>query len=706
MLQRAAAVAATRGGAALLAAALLLGALLATPAARAAGVTPELQKRVRGATFEVVLKKPERDPLSYEKPLPLELLPYIERTDAYRSIGTAFALGHNTYVTAGHVLVAGIASQYGAPALRAADGSVHAIERILKFSAHEDYAVFALADDPAPPPLEVDREPQLDDPVLAVGNALGEGIVIRDGLYTSSTPEDQDGRWKWIRFSAAASPGNSGGPLLDAAGRVIGIVIGKSANENLNYSLPIGRVLDAPGAAGFDVRALQALPFLRGTRSYLLKDGFALPKGWADFARAYQEVIDRHGELARAELLAAYADRLFPKGRGVEDLLYGVDAAYFPRVIMQDNDDRWVAHEPRYARTELGGDGYIAVATQPDRGFSLLRLHRPGNAADGGWYADSKGFMDLALKGLDVTRPVGRDEVRVTSLGAAASESLHVDHHGRRWQQRSWVLPYLDAHVVALLLPTPDGYVGLAQVSGGVTLTETRKRLQLLADLIDVSYWGTLAQWRAFLGRRPLLPDALAALRLEPAAQGGWRLEAPRLGIELAPALMPADEHSMLGVQMAYEPEGERARWGIGGIAWYQDETEKTWLAVERQLHPPAAASRELRDRWDDLVGRRSPYNGAPTREGANAWTVQGAIDVPARSPGSVADDLVYALRVHTENRPQMQDVLDMQQRALRAVHVLERGTRERAAPPAASGAMAHAAGAARTPGADRWPPC
>lgn len=304
---------------------------------------------------------------------------------------------------------------------------------------------------------------------------------------------------------------------------MIGIVIGKSPNENLNYSLPIGRVLDGPGGAGFELRALQGLPFLRGTRTYLLQDGFTLPKSWPDFAQAYLAVLDRHGELARAELLGAYADRLFPKGKGVEDLLYGVEAAYFPRVIMQDNDDRWTASEPGYTRTELGGDGYIAVASQPQRGFTLLRLHRPGNAADPGWYADSQGFMDLALKGLGITRQVGSDAVRVTSLGAAGSDTAFVDHHGRRWQLRSWALPYLDAYLVTLLLPTPDGYVGLAQKSGGVALTETRKRLQLLADLFDVSYWGTLAQWRAFLARRELLPAALADVRLEPLAPGGWR---------------------------------------------------------------------------------------------------------------------------------------------------------------------------------------
>src|ERR1700690_154058 len=205
-------------------------------------VTPEMQQAIRAATFEVVLKKPEHDPLTYEKPLLLDLLPFVERNDAYRSIGTAFALGHNTYVTAAHVLGAGVDSQYGPPQLRGSDNRVHSIDRILKFSLHEDMVVFSLIDDPNPKGFEVNRAPKLDDTVLAVGNALGEGVVIRDGLFTSETPEEQDGNWKWIRFSAAASPGNSGGPLLDSSGNAIGIVLRKSQNENLNYSLPIGRV--------------------------------------------------------------------------------------------------------------------------------------------------------------------------------------------------------------------------------------------------------------------------------------------------------------------------------------------------------------------------------------------------------------------------------------------------------------------------------
>jgi serine protease Do len=209
--------------------------------------------KIQAATFEVVAAKPVNDPLTYEKPLPLELLPFQERNDKYFSIGTAFAIGNNRYVTAGHVLQIGIGSLWGPPALRDASGHVYAIDKIEKYSLQQDFVVFSLATQPAnAAALEVNTSPALNEVVYAVGNALGTGVVIRDGLYTSDTPEDQDGRWKWMRFSAAASPGNSGGPLLDKDGKLIGIVLMKSANENLNLRAADRRDPEGAGSLGRD----------------------------------------------------------------------------------------------------------------------------------------------------------------------------------------------------------------------------------------------------------------------------------------------------------------------------------------------------------------------------------------------------------------------------------------------------------------------
>jgi serine protease Do len=100
----------------------------------AAYLDPGVLQKVQAATFEVVIPKPVTDPLTYEKPLPLDLLPYQFRNDKYLSIGTAFALGGKRYVTAAHVMNIGMGGLLGAPVLRDTGGHVYAIDKIIQFS--------------------------------------------------------------------------------------------------------------------------------------------------------------------------------------------------------------------------------------------------------------------------------------------------------------------------------------------------------------------------------------------------------------------------------------------------------------------------------------------------------------------------------------------------------------------------------------------
>jgi len=52
-----------------------------------------------------------------------------------------------------------------------------------------------------------------------------------------------DVRDRFIQFDAASNPGNSGGPLINAEGRQVGIVSNKANNEdNINFAIPIDRV--------------------------------------------------------------------------------------------------------------------------------------------------------------------------------------------------------------------------------------------------------------------------------------------------------------------------------------------------------------------------------------------------------------------------------------------------------------------------------
>src|SRR5271168_4439769 len=119
----------------------LLGLMASLGCATAATLAPGVQQKLSSSTFEVVLAKPLSDPSTYEKPLPLELIPYRERTDKFQSIGTAFAIGPNRFVSAAHVIIAGNGSQYGPLALRNAAGTTYRIDKIIKYSSREDYAV-------------------------------------------------------------------------------------------------------------------------------------------------------------------------------------------------------------------------------------------------------------------------------------------------------------------------------------------------------------------------------------------------------------------------------------------------------------------------------------------------------------------------------------------------------------------------------------
>jgi serine protease Do len=636
-----------------------------------AALTPELQKAIRASTFEVVMKKPEKDPLSYEKPLPLDLMPYIERNDAYRSVGTAFALGNNAYVTAAHVIEAGVGTQFGPPALRRSDGAVFAIDKILKFSARKDFVVFSLRQDPQPPGLPVNRGPKLDEPVLAVGNALGEGIVIRDGLFTSETPEAQDGEWKWIRFSAAASPGNSGGPLCDADGKVIGIVIGKSPNENLNYSLPISQLLDADESkAHFGQRAPVGLPFLHGTVTYSVKGDFALPLGWTAFNDATVKFMQQQDAESKALVLRTYSDTLFPKGRGSDDILFEPTAAFHPRIIQQGADGAWSSPEPEYHEVRLPSDGSVAVATAA--GVQLLHLVRPAGAADDAFYEDSKAFMDLALKALDLRRAVGTDQVRVTSLGPAVQSGPFTDPYGRRWQERAWAIPYLDSYAIGLLLPTPDGYSALMALTPSSGLHAITENLHLMAGLLDVSYRGTLAQWQAALRRRTLLPKTLEAVSLEKTP--AWTLKTPRFVSSVPAAVLPLKDDSLMSLVMGFMSEGDRTVWDIEEARWEPDERREAAVILWRRVEPPADARLDIRNRFDSIRARRTPYDGAASRDSETSVQATRVLDTPGRTPGTVSSNPEYGLTVRLAGLPERAEVQRSIDDAAAATRILEHG--------------------------------
>lgn len=565
---------------------------------------------VDSATFEVVVRKPTKDSLSYEKPLPFDLLPYAVRTDAYYSLGTAFAIAPDRFVSADHVLSLGVESQFKEFFLRDKDGNVYPIDKIFKYSDRRDFVVFSLKGKKSGRFFDVNTQPEMNGKVFAVGNALGQGIVVRDGLYTSNTPEEEEGEWKWLRFSAAASPGNSGGPLLDSDGKVIGIVLQKSANENLNIALPIAEVLKAQENRAVSRKKMK---YFLDNMDMNKMDTFSmevpLPKAYQELNHELIDGVNVFAGRLLKGLLAENRENIFPMGKGSEYILHKNYTAIFPHLIMKGEDGSWDFYSPKEtSRSELGTNGHL---TYGSIGNSLyIKVQKPDDIPLDKFYNDSKTFMDLLLKGITVSRRVGPEKVKVVSMGKADKESVFIDGYGRKWLVRTWVMEYSDEKIVTFSLPVPGGCVTMLR--GGQTDRVEYGHipdLKALTDFIYVSYYGSFKQWREFLENRDLLPGLFAGIDMTFDYNRRFSYKSKRLSISYGPELMQITEKSDLKLNIGYFRENGKILWDVVDITPGDDKSNGTCFTIDRNARPPEEMSDSFRSDWENLVHRRMPYD-------------------------------------------------------------------------------------------------
>jgi hypothetical protein len=74
--------------------------------------------------------------------------------------------------------------------------------------------------------------------VYALGSPLGLQSTFTSGIVSSARREIEG--FEFIQTSAPVSFGSSGGPLMDASGRVVGVTAaGMAGGQNLNFAVPI-----------------------------------------------------------------------------------------------------------------------------------------------------------------------------------------------------------------------------------------------------------------------------------------------------------------------------------------------------------------------------------------------------------------------------------------------------------------------------------
>lgn len=124
--------------------------------------------------------------------------------------------------------------------------------RVIGISKRHDIAVLKLNDIPnLPSPIQpgTSNNLQVGQRVYAIGNPFGldhtltTGIISALGRTISNETIDMD---DLIQTDAAINPGNSGGPLLDSAGRLIGMNVAiyspSGASAGIGFAIPADKI--------------------------------------------------------------------------------------------------------------------------------------------------------------------------------------------------------------------------------------------------------------------------------------------------------------------------------------------------------------------------------------------------------------------------------------------------------------------------------
>jgi len=157
-------------------------------------------------------------------------------------LGSGVILDRNGYIVTNYHVV----EDATALAVVLADGTTH-LASLAGVDAQSDIALLKIeAIDLQPIELADINDVAVGDVVLALGNPLGVGQTVTQGIVSAVVRKGANPVENFIQTDAAINPGNSGGALVDTAGRLIGIntlILSHSGgSEGIGFAIPVDYV--------------------------------------------------------------------------------------------------------------------------------------------------------------------------------------------------------------------------------------------------------------------------------------------------------------------------------------------------------------------------------------------------------------------------------------------------------------------------------
>ncbi len=189
--------------------------------------------------------------------------------------GTGFIVDARGWIATNYHLIAQINDR---AQVRFSDGQTYRLQGVVAEAPQYDLAILRLAEMPVRLTvldISYDRTPELGLEVYSLGHpynvdfSLSRGIVSR--ILTTAEllrnfPQHivaqihAPGSMIWIQHDAKISPGNSGGPLLDGTGRVLGVNTFVHRLADYGFASHVRYLRETIEAAGDEVRPLPPAP--------------------------------------------------------------------------------------------------------------------------------------------------------------------------------------------------------------------------------------------------------------------------------------------------------------------------------------------------------------------------------------------------------------------------------------------------------------
>jgi len=578
-------------------------------------VPKDVYQRVLPAIYEVVVPKPDESGVVYERPLPVDRLPYRIRNDKYISIGTAFATGENEFVSAAHVFPIYLKSFASEFFLRDQDGGVYPVDKILSYSTYRDLIRFSLKKVPANHPILsiATHASSMGDSVLVIGNAQGEGISLRSGQISSFTPEEVDNQWKFIRFSAPASPGNSGGPLLTEQGEVIGVVTRKNASENLNYAVPIAefKKLSADKAEFI----LRDQKITRANVSEVKNWNFetSLPERLSTVAEKAEKSLHSMFESAAEELFVDKEHRFFPTNPKFQEYArHQHTQSGIGALVQSANEGEWHTNFYKLRSDRIAEKE--SVEWHQSKNSYIFFVSRPQKVALSEFVSNPALQFEQANKVLGISRSYMREKIRIISLGKPSETAQWTDDVGRPWIEGLWIVPSMDAVFLQNCSATPRGAVCLLHVLQKETLSlGIRDFIKKGLDETVWSYFGIEKEWADFLSlKASLLPDSFKKASVE--------MKDGKLSIEMDGRTLISDakdlsEKTEITVRTRYTPE-LKPRVEVASIEVRPSRNREVFYSQHWLYKPLEKSSENVAEFWDSVKNSKLKFDGKVHKDG------------------------------------------------------------------------------------------